>query len=99
MVVVAKLKAKQGSEASLEQAFRALLTPVADEEGTLAYILHRSQKDPTVFLIYEKYKDSKALTAHSSTPHFKEFFAASKSLLAEAPVIEMFDEIGAISRD
>ncbi len=96
MVVVAKLKAKPGSENSLEQAFKAMLTAVAGEEGTLVYTLHRSQTDPAVFLVYEKYKDKAALAHHSSTPHFKEFFAASKSLLAEAPVIEMFDEIGSI---
>ena len=93
MIVVAKLKAKTGEEAKMEAALRGMVEKVAQEEGTLTYTLHRAQKDPGVFLFYEKYADGAALKAHSSTPYFKELFGALKSLLDGAPDIEIYDEV------
>jgi quinol monooxygenase YgiN len=93
MIVVAKLKAKTGEEAKMEEALRGMVAKVAQEEGTLTYTLHRAQKDPSVFLFYEKYADGAALKTHSSTPYFKELFGALKSLLDGAPEIEMYDEL------
>jgi len=93
MIVVAKLKAKSGEEANVEESLRGMVEKVAQEPGTLMYTLHRSRKDPGVFLFYEKYEDGAALKAHSSTPYFKELFAALQSVLDGAPEIEMYDEL------
>jgi quinol monooxygenase YgiN len=93
MIVVAKLKAKTGEEAKMEEALRDMVGKVAQEQGTLTYTLHRAQNDPNVFLFYEKYADGAALKTHSSTPYFKELFGALKSLLDGAPEIEMYDEL------
>ena len=97
MIVIAKLKAKSGEEANMEAALRGMVEKVAQEPGTLAYTLHRAQKDPSVFMFYEKYEDGAALKAHSSTPYFKELFGALQSLLDGAPEIELFDELAGIS--
>ena len=96
MIVVAKLKAKTGEEAKMEEALRAMVAKVAQEQGTLTYTLHRAQQDPSVFLFYEKYEDAAAFKAHSSTPYFKELFGALQSLLEGAPEIEMYDELARI---
>jgi len=96
MIVVAKLKAKTGEETKMEEALRGMVAKVAQEQGTLTYTLHRSQKDPSMFLFYEKYQDAAALKAHSSTPYFKELFGALKSQLAGAPEIEMYDELARV---
>jgi quinol monooxygenase YgiN len=93
MVVVAKLKAKSGEEAKMEEALRGMVEKVAQEPGTLTYTLHRSQNDPSLFLFYEKYTDGEALKAHSSTDYFKELFGALPSMLDGAPEIEMYDEL------
>jgi len=96
MIVVAKLKAKAGEEAKMEEALRDMVGKVAQEPGTLTYTLHRAQNDPNVFLFYEKYEDGAALKAHSSTPYFKELFGALKPLLDGAPEIEMYDELARV---
>ena len=93
MVVVAKLKAKTGEEAKMEEALRGMVAKVAQEQGTLTYTLHRSKQDPCVFLFYEKYKDDAALKAHSSTPYFKELFSSLKPMLDGAPEIDMYEEL------
>jgi quinol monooxygenase YgiN len=97
MIIVAKLKAKDGKAEEMEKALEEMVGKVKDEEGTLAYTLHKSKKDPSVFLIYEKYKDKDALSFHSSTPHFKELFGLLASLQDGAPEIEVYDEIASLS--
>ena len=96
LTVVAVLKAKEGKEKELETALKKFVPLVAQEEGTLTYVLHRSRKDPAKFLFHERYKDKEALTSHSSTPYFKDFFGAVGSLLAENPSIEIYEEIASI---
>ena len=98
MIVVAKLKAKEGHEEKMEQILRDMVPKVEAEPGTLTYTLHRAQKDPRTFMFYEKYQDAEALTQHSSTPHFKELFNAMKSILDGAPEIEMYDELAALNK-
>jgi len=98
MIVVARLKAKNGKEEEMEKAFRGMVGKVEKEEGTLVYTLHRSQKDPSVFLLYEKYKDKDALSHHSSTPYFKELLGLLGPLFEGAPEIEMYDEIASMKR-
>ena len=98
MIVVAKLKAKSGEEEKMEKALVDIIPKVEQEEGTLMYTLHKSQKDPTVFLFYEKYADKEALKFHSATPYFKELFGTLSSLLDGAPEIEMYDEVAKINK-
>jgi len=98
MIVVAKIKAKSGEEDKMEKAFLDIMPKVEQEEGTLVYTLHRSQKDPTVFLFYEKYADKDALKHHSSTPYFQELFGVLAPLLDGNPEIEMYDEVKGINK-
>ena len=96
MVVVARLKAQKGKEDEMANVLKGLIPNVRNEEGTLAYTLNRLQQDPSVFLFYEKYTGAEALVAHSTTDYFKQAFKALEPLLAQPPVIEMFDELDAI---
>ena len=98
MILIAKLKAKDGKEGDMEEALRGMISKVQNEEGTLTYTLHRSKKDPSLFMFYEKYKDKDALSYHSSTPYFKELFGRLGSLLEGEPGVEMYEEIAGIKR-
>ena len=97
MVLIAKLKVKSGSEDTFLAAVQEALPEVEKEEGTLVYTLHRSQKDPTVFLFYEKYTDADALAVHSGTPHFKKMSGALATILDGAPEFDMYDEVAGIN--
>ena len=98
VVVTAKIKAKPDKEKELEAAFRQMVAQVASEEGTLTYTLHRSQKEPGVFMFYEQYQDLEALKFHSATPHFKALFQKIQPLLDSPAKIEMFDVLAALDR-
>lgn len=98
MIVVAKLKAQEGKEAALEAALRDMVKKVASEDGTEAYTLHKSKKDPSLFMFYEKYQNSEALKLHSATPYFKALFTTIQPMLAAPPDIEMYKELAALER-
>ena len=91
--IVAKLKAKSGEEAKMEKALRDVLPKVQQEEGTLLYKLHRAQDDPTLFMVYEEYKDMDAFMFHSTTPYLAELFETILPIMDGDPVIEMYDEL------
>ncbi|MDD5223582.1 MAG: putative quinol monooxygenase [bacterium] len=93
ITVIAILKAQEGKAKEMETAIRAYLPKVQKENGTVAYILHRSQMDPGKFLFYEKYQDTEALAAHGQSQEFQDLFAKVGPLLAEQPSIEMYEEV------
>lgn len=98
IVLVATMKAKPGKETELESTLTAVIPQVEQEPGTLQYVLHRSQQEAGKFLFYEKYVDKAALDFHGSTPYLKELFKAIAGLLAEKPVIEIYEEVAGINK-
>ncbi len=93
IAIVAKIKAKAGSESQLEAAFREMITKVRSEHGTLSYILHKSIQDPTVFYFYETYVDQAAVDAHGKTPHMKELGAKIGPHLDGRPEVSVLTEV------
>jgi autoinducer 2-degrading protein len=93
IVVSAVLEAQAGKENDMERALKDFMPKVQSEEGTIAYILHRSKGNPTKFMVYEKYVDDAALAYHGSTEYFKELFDKVGPILAGAPSIEIYEEL------
>ena len=74
VTVVATLRAAKGKA----DALAALLTEQAgvvreSEPGCLAYRVHRSTKDPLLFLFYETYANDAAFDVHRNSPHLAAF--------------------------
>ena len=91
--VVAKIKAKAGDEGTVENALRNAIPKVLAEEGTLAYSLSKSQNDPSLFLVLEKYKDMDAFMFHSSQDYVMEMIMTIAPILDGDMSVEMYDEI------
>jgi quinol monooxygenase YgiN len=91
--VIAKLPIKEGKVEEAIAAVKELMVQVAREEGTLMYTLNRDQSNPNTLVIMERYKDKAAFDVHSSTPHFKAFFAKSKAFIGGRPEIAVMEEI------
>jgi quinol monooxygenase YgiN len=98
MIVVAKVKAKPGCEGEMETALTEMVAKVEKETGTLAYTLHRSHKDPSVFMFYEKYADAAAFAAHGATPYFKTLVEAILPLLDGDLEMETYNEVVGLKR-
>jgi len=94
ITVIAKLKAKPGSEAAFEAAAKEMIATVrSSEPGTLTYILHKNVKDPTEFTYYEVYQDQAAFDSHGKTEHMKAFGGKIGALLAGRPEIAILAEV------
>ncbi len=94
--LVARLPIKEGKMDEAINMFKELMKEVAKEEGTLSYTINRPQKDPNMLVVMERYKDKAALDFHSSTPHFKAFFAKIGALMAGRPELTVMEEIHSI---
>ncbi|MGD0801162.1 MAG: putative quinol monooxygenase [Terracidiphilus sp.] len=53
------------------ETLRVLARASRQEPGCISYIPHHIEDDPDTVLIYEQYRDAKALAAHRESEHFK----------------------------
>ncbi|MBS0627694.1 MAG: antibiotic biosynthesis monooxygenase, partial [Verrucomicrobia bacterium] len=85
--MLAKLKAKAGSESSLEKELINLVKATHSETGCLLYDLHRDEKDPSLFVIIEPFLSKQDLDAHYVSSHFSKHFSVISSLIEKDPEI------------
>jgi quinol monooxygenase YgiN len=70
VTVVAKVRAAKGKGEALAALLVEQCAVVREAEpGCLVYRVHRSAKDPELFLFYETYADDAAFEAHRKAPH------------------------------
>lgn len=72
ITVLARFHVRPGAQPIAEEAFQEMAAAVAaNEPGTLAYLIHWTERVPTELTILEMYEDEEALAAHGHTPHMK----------------------------
>ena len=93
ITVIAKLPIKEGKMEEALAEFKALMAEVSKEEGTVLYSLNTEKAKPNTLVLVEQYKDKDAFNFHSSTTHFKDFFAKAAAFIGENPEIVVMKEI------
>ena len=93
ITVIAKLQITEGKMDEALGELKVLMSKIAKEEGTVLYSLNKEKSNPNTLVVVEQYRDEDAFNFHSSTPHFKEFFAKSASFLGGKPEIVLMEEI------
>ncbi len=81
-----------------EDAFDRLVADVtarirAEEPGTLLYLCHTVQNEPTARVFYELYRDREAFRAHEVAQYVKEFHAQREPLMARPGRVEFLDRL------
>ena len=96
LTVVARLRAAKNKG----DALAALLTEQAAvvrkaEPGCLVYRVHRSTRDPDLFLFYETYADDAAFDFHRKAPHLAAYRQRreNEGLMEGAVEVEIFRSI------
>lgn len=79
------LQVKEGTQAKFEAAFAKAVKATRQEKGCTAYDLSRDAKDPTRYLVYERWKSLADLEAHLKTPHITTLLGELKEMLAVPP--------------
>ena len=82
LTVIARLKAKDGSEEKLGAMLRALVAPTRAEKGCINYDLHRSHDDLGLFIFYENWETRPLWDDHMKSPHLVEFGEQQESVTA-----------------
>ncbi|GLX09728.1 putative quinol monooxygenase [Microbispora sp. NBRC 16548] len=95
-VCVAILRAKPEHADEVEATLRDIVAATRDEEGAVAFVLHR--QGPATFVIYEKYVDEAAREAHFAMPYVSGFVARFGELLVAEPQIEFAEELAGFTR-
>jgi quinol monooxygenase YgiN len=93
LTVVAKIRAAKGSADALAVLLAEQAAVVRSKEpGCLVYRMHRSTKDPELFLVYEMYEDDAAFDLHRNAPHLAEYRErrAKERLTDGAVEVEIF---------
>jgi autoinducer 2-degrading protein len=71
-VLIARYQAQPGRGDEVAAALTEMAGAVRrDEPACLLYRAARSLDQPDSFVLYEEYRDQRALEAHRETPHFK----------------------------
>ena len=79
VTVVARIRAAKGKGDALAALLVEQCAVVRKAEpGCLAYRVHRSTKDPELFLFYETYADDAAFEAHRTAPHLAAIASGGK---------------------
>ena len=94
--LIATFKVQDGKQAEFEAVMNPLVEKVrAQEPGTLIYSLVKSKKDPTQYLMVERYRSDDDRKAHGQTDYFKQAADKFMALLAEPPQLNSLVDVSA----
>lgn len=73
--VLVRFKFATEDRNEIKEILQRLATESRREEGMQVFIPHQLQDDPDTVVVYEQYRDEKAVAAHKETGHFKKYVA------------------------
>lgn len=82
LTLIAKLTAKPEYAKVLGDELRKLVAPTSAEPGSINYLVHRDNDDPTVWILYETWRARADLDAHFEQPYTKALMERFPELLA-----------------
>ena len=83
ITTIARLKAKPGAEARLEEALKSLIEPTRAEGGCIDYTMHRDLEEPGAYYFYDNWRSQEDLDAHFQMPHMMRIIEIAPDVLAE----------------
>lgn len=100
ITILARFKVQSGKETEAEQAVHDMAAAVeASEPGALAYLSHRSAREPAEITVFEVYADEAAFATHGQTAHMTKLRTAFGSVFDPASVkIERLERMAGFVR-
>lgn len=83
VTLVVTFETKPGSEKNFKQLMLPHIQRSRAEAGCLIFNLHQTEKNPTTFVLYEKWKDQEAFDRHLQKPYTLEVREVRQPLLAK----------------
>jgi quinol monooxygenase YgiN len=98
ITIVARYQASPGRGDAVAHALAEHVPTTLREEGCLEFTALRSEEDPDSFVLYERYVDEKALTAHRQSTHFRRYVENTIIPLLAEREWSRYDMIGKAQR-
>ena len=92
LVLVVRMRLKDGAETRAQELLRELATETRKEPGCEAYVPCVDPADPRALIIFEQYVDRAAQEAHGASEHFQRLAAGELWDLLEVPRERTFFE-------
>jgi len=89
LTIVARIEAKKDRIDLVKSELLKLIEPTLKETGCIQYELHQDNKNPTVFMFYENWKNRELWQEHMNNPHLAGFLKATDGAVASFTVNEM----------
>lgn len=97
--IIARFKCQEGKEEEGFAALKEMVSSVKDnEDGCLAYICHRSKKNPQDIFFFEIYEDGDARKTHGKSDHMANMNKNFMKFFAPPVEIEELERIEGFSR-
>lgn len=93
LTVVARMRARPGSEDDLREALEHLTEVTREEDGLLSYDLHVGADDPGLFVFYERWDSREAHDAHDRSSHVEQFRARIPEIVDGQPQVDRLRHI------
>jgi quinol monooxygenase YgiN len=71
--VIVRFKFAPEDRAEIAHILQSLALASRQEPGVVTFVPHHVEGDPDSVVIYEQYRDDKAVTDHRETEHFKKY--------------------------
>ena len=96
VVGVVHVRAAEGRADEVVAAFATCIEKTHEEEGCLAYALHRDAGDPSHLVLIERWRSQEDLDAHMTKPYVADLFAVAGTpgMLAAAPELAFLQPLG-----
>jgi quinol monooxygenase YgiN len=86
-------KVKAGQEKAFAEAFAPCAAATRKESGCLAYSLNHDIDDPTIFVVFEKFKNVAAIEQHAKSKHVEELLKKIGPMLDGDPSAKVYTPV------
>lgn len=83
ITLVVPVKARNDKKDAVRKRLVELARQTVKEKGNICYNVHEEVESPGSFIIYEKWKNRKALDFHMEQEYLKSFLSDSSKLLSK----------------
>lgn len=81
VMVISKIKVKEGEVDAFVDLFKAMIEPTRQEVGCVQYEMHRDEEAPSTLVAVETWETRDAFDGHLISDHFKKIAPAMEKLM------------------
>ena len=84
VILVAHIWAEKDKYIELKRELASLVKQTLAEPGCMQFDLHQAEKEPRLFVLWERFKNQSAFDKHMQQPYTKTYFELVKPHLTES---------------